>query len=278
MKIDKKHKKVAVAAVLLIAVVFVGNMVAWNNAIRSTPDDLDRIYPAEEGKTMALELAGGTESYERKIIYNANIVLEVDNVETAFYGVKAIAKEFDGFVSDSSITERYGSTQGYVVLRIPEEDFNAAVERAKMFGTLKSESMSADDVTEQHADLTARLNSLKATEERLLELIGQAESVTEIIEIEKELADIRERIESLEARLNYLDSMVEMSTIRVNLREPEGITSEFNWIEVLGDTADGFINSTKGLIVVAGTLLPFAIAGAAGWMVYKKTRKKRHGK
>ncbi|MEM5804251.1 MAG: DUF4349 domain-containing protein [Candidatus Aenigmatarchaeota archaeon] len=283
-EIMKDKKNVAIIALCaILAVYFFGSIGAMNSPYRT-----DYFYAeggqmapsasSYETKSLGAQPTGtrtSTETLEpgSKVIQNANILLEVKDVDTAFYGLKGIASDFNGFVADSSVTESYGTKSGYVVIRVPKESFNAAVEKVKTFGTVKNEHVTADDITEEYVDLTSRLNSLKASEARLIALLDKAENVSDVMEIERELTNLRERIEALEGRIRYLDSRVDMSTITVNIREPQGITSEFNLIEVLGESASGFIDSTSFIIVAVGGLLPFAIAGGAAWFVYKRAKK-----
>jgi len=290
-EITKDKKNVAIIALCAILVVsFMGSLGAMSET-RYAGGYAEGVYANQVGMPSLLPSASKTSvqtsgsqmdlltTEGRKIIQNANLDLEVSDVDQTFYSIKGISAEFDGFIADSYIYESYGTKSGYVVLRVPKANFNAALERAKMFGTVKNERVTSDDITEQYTDLSARLNSLKASENRMLVLLDRAENVSQILEIEKELANLRERIESLEGSIRYLDSRMEMSTITVNIREPQGITAQFNLNEVLSNSANGFIGSTIFIIEFIGGILPFVLVVGTGWVLYNKAKKmKQHAK
>ena len=81
--------------------------------------------------------------------------------------------------------------------------------------------MSSDDVTDQFIDLEARLRSAAHEETRLVELLGSAETVADILVIERELGRVRAEIERLQGQINFLGSRVELSTITVSLFPPD---------------------------------------------------------
>ena len=71
-------------------------------------------------------------------------------------------------------------------------------------------------MTEEFVDLKARLKAKKELEDRYLQLLEQAKNVKEMLEIERELSNIREEIEAKEGRLQYLQNKVTLSTIYIN--------------------------------------------------------------
>jgi len=77
--------------------------------------------------------------------------------------------------------------------------------------------ISSDDVTEEYIDVESRINTKKTLEKRYLELLNKATKVSEIIEIEKGLATVREEIEAKEGQLKYLQSRVAMSTVTIEM-------------------------------------------------------------
>ena len=101
-----------------------------------------------------------------------------------------------------------------MTVRVPTENFqafiNAVSEGVEYFD---QRDISRQDVTEEFIDLEARLKAKRELENRYLELLSKAKNVKEMLEIERELSNIREEIEAKQGRLNYLQDRVSVSTI-----------------------------------------------------------------
>ena len=108
----------------------------------------------------------------------------------------------------------------------PREQFFDTIDRISALGDVLSQDIASQDVTDQFIDLEARLNALKTEEASLFTLLGIADSVTDILTIERELARIRAGIERLQGQLNLLENRVAMSTITVSLFGPESLLTE----------------------------------------------------
>jgi hypothetical protein len=164
--------------------------------------------------------SGVLEQADRKVIATASVSLEVEAVQPAIASVRAIATDLGGFVEQ---LQSYGGAkqqQATVVVRVPEVQFFAALDRITVLGELQSQSVGSQDVTEQFIDIEARLKSSLRQEESLLALLNRAASVSEILTIERELARVRSEIERLQGQLSFLGRRVELATITVSLSQP----------------------------------------------------------
>jgi hypothetical protein len=82
-----------------------------------------------------------------------------------------------------------------------------------------SERTSSKDVTEEYVDLSAKLQNLEATEEQLLRIMEKAETVEEILNVQRELSRTRGEIEQTKARMQYLERTSDTSLIEVRLEQ-----------------------------------------------------------
>ncbi len=196
----------------------------------------------------------------RKIISTASLTLEVKSVEKAFTDITKIVEANQGFISGSSTYNTGGSKNGQMIIRVPQKNFYSTIEQIDALGTEKSRQISGQDVTEEWIDVGARLDNLKKQESRFQEILKNASTVKDVLEVERELERVRGEIESLTGRMNYLNQSVEMSTITVNVMEPAPIAGE-GWgiTDALREAATGFIGSVNGLIVFIGYILPIVV-------------------
>jgi precorrin-6B methylase 1 len=76
-----------------------------------------------------------------------------------------------------------------------------------------------EDVTAKYTDIDSRIKSKKAIEKRYLNILDKATKVTEILQIERELGNIRIEIERMEANLKVLSSQSHFSTIELSIKK-----------------------------------------------------------
>lgn len=199
-------------------------------------EDSSYDYVAEEGYATAPEYAmddaydsdGSTKRINgevgqnslRHVIRNGSMDLAVQDTRATMKEIKEMVNDAEGIVSNSYVYEvREGQYAGSMTLRIPEKQFDFFMEQLETYGKATNVQTGIDDVTMQYVDLESRLNNQLAQEARLVEILDMAESVEEVLEVEKELYRIRGEIESMTAQLNYLKDQVSYATINLNLRE-----------------------------------------------------------
>ena len=165
---------------------------------------------------------------KRLRIYTAELSLSVTSVEDSRDRIMLLARSFGGYVE---------SAEGdYVVTRVPAESFEEAVSTVSDVGEVRSRSISAQDVTEQFADLEKRLAIAVAARNRLQTLLEQAEKPEERVAILRDIRRLTEEIEQLRGQLKSLDESIRFSRIGVRLL-PRLVTTQatrsaipFRWI------------------------------------------------
>ncbi len=169
----------------------------------------------EGGQSTTVEIA------DRQIISQASLSVEVEDVAGAVAQVRTIAETRGGFISQLATTGTPGRQRSDLVVRVPQGEFFDTLESIKRLGKVWSENAGSEDVTEQFIDLEARLRSALREEQSLLSLLERADTVSNILTIERELARVRSEIERLQGQINYLSRRVDLATISVALFPPE---------------------------------------------------------
>jgi len=149
--------------------------------------------------------------------------------------------------------------------------------------SVTTESAQGQDVTEQFTDLEAQLRNAKAQEEEYLEILGQAETVEEILMVQSYLSSVRYTIESLEGRIQYLENRTSYSTISVAMSEEPTVripTKDFRFGATVSEAGQALVAILQNLAVAAiwlvvvggGILLP---AGLVVWAIVRIVAKSR---
>jgi Na+-transporting methylmalonyl-CoA/oxaloacetate decarboxylase gamma subunit len=206
---------------------------------------------------------------ERKIIRNAELQLETDAPEEAQRKIAAIVEGKDGFViesaqssSDVRATARDTVT---MTLRVPAAKFNESIDEIrKTASRVIVETVKGEDVTEEFIDVEARLKASKSLEAQFLEIMKQAKTVEDALNVQRELAKVRGEIEKIEGRKRFLENQAAFSTIKIQLKTPAAFTSGSAGFsdrlrESVGDGFDAALNFVLGLVTLVLALLPFLV-------------------
>lgn len=156
--------------------------------------------------------------YEKKIVYTYNITVQTQEFDTLKDALYERVQQFGGFV-ESSYLDSYDSRVLSMTVRLPQEKATEFLDFIGESGNVTSQSESATDRTLEYVDIDSRLNSYNEELKTLEGLSKQAETVTELLEIENTIAEVRGNRDSLQSQLNNIDDKVNYSTIYLDLRE-----------------------------------------------------------
>ncbi|UTX54200.1 DUF4349 domain-containing protein [Leucobacter aridicollis] len=221
------------------------------------------------------------QSESRSIIRSASLALTVKSVRAAADDVAEVAKRLDGSVSSQSISGDGGAAAtGEVSLRVPAERLDEAVLELSKLGDVTSDSRSADDVTETHVDLAARVAALESSVKRLTDLMAGAATTSELIEAESALSARQQELDGLKAQLESLEGQVSQASIWVSLSEqsplPGGGPSSF-WDALKAGVASigsFFVGAFVGLGFALPWLALLAIVAVAVLIPLRRRRRR----
>src|SRR5262249_51803591 len=129
----------------------------------------------------------------RKIIYNADVQLVVEDLPNAEDSLKQLLRKYDGFIAQSELTGSAGARRsGHWRLRIPVEGFDEFLSELVKLGVPERNKTDSQDVTDQFYDLEARVKNRKSEEESLRKLLEQTTGKMEdILAVRRELNQVR---------------------------------------------------------------------------------------
>ena len=156
---------------------------------------------------------------ERQIIRTGTLSVVVAELAAAVTQVEDIVAGISGaFVAASNIQQDDPRQVSTITVRVPVETFDATLAALRNVGAeVIDEDIRSQDVTAQYTDLTARLRNATAAEQQLLDILTRAQSVQDTIEVQRELTQVRERIEVLQGQLNVLTNQTSLATIVLRL-------------------------------------------------------------
>ena len=199
-----------------------------------------------------------TEAADRKIIRNAEITIEVPSTTDAQHQVTSIAETRGGFVVTSEAKQRESNDPAQrtldikLVVRVPSNQFGRAFDEIKkLAGNTPSENVTSQDVTEDFIDLEARIKTQKALEVQFLEIMRQANKISDALEVQRQIAEVRTDIEKLEGRKRFLENRSSLSTINVNIQTPKPViaVTETGFRQSLREAVSDSISLASDLVL-----------------------------
>lgn len=210
---------------------------------------------------------------EREIIATAEVTLRSEDVRATVDAIESIAASVSGFVSGRDVQNNPDDpdrTRATVVVRVPTAKLDSVIDRVQEEGDLVRVLSDEQDVTQEVVDVNSRVESARASVDRIRTLLSEANTLGNVVRIESELSRREADLESLLAQQRALADQTEMATLSVTVLAPEAVeptpTTEPEDEEGFVAGLDRGWNALVDVVVVAlttfGVLLPFLIAGA----------------
>lgn len=249
------------------------------------------LYEGAVSKDASFNSESSRANVDRKIIKNGSLSLLVEKAEEAVMDISGIAENAGGFVenatlSDSSdcIYERLDYSRpclqqavksGNITIRIPASKFDDSFSAIKKLAIkINSENNNSRDVSAEFTDQQAKLKNLKAEEVQYQDIMRRAVKIEDVLNVAKQLSDVRSRIDVLQGQINYLSRQVDMSTISVDLRSEASVSSvgsEWRPLSIAKQALQDMLTSlTKYVdaVIVFVINIPVLILQILAWAIY----------
>ena len=216
----------------------------------------------------------------RLIVRTGQAGIEVDSLERSMAELRRIVQRVGGFVADASVQSGRNQLRSATLqLKVPASRFDDLTEGLEPLGRLQFVNVSAEDVSEEFVDLTARVANGHRLEDRLVELLRtRTGKLQDVLSVERELARVREEIERMEGRMRFLKTSAQLSTLSVNLYEPAPIVASHPGRSVIGEAFKtawrNFVGVLAGGIASLGFVVPIVILGWGALILGRKYKRK----
>lgn len=217
---------------------------------------------APADKTGADLSSATIQNIESKIIRNASIRMQVEKIASARKALLSETKKLKGYLESEHQSNNNYNSELQLTLRIPNTEFEKFLDASTSVGSyVESKDITTEDVTDTYVDLSARLKTKKEVHARYLEFLKRANKIQDVLEVENEIRQLQEEIESTEARLRVLNDKVSYSTIQITVYElkPVGSTPQIGYISKLGTAFMGGWNGLMSFTIGVVHLWPFIL-------------------
>jgi len=238
--------------------------------MREVPEDGEMVY--KDSEKIGLE---------RKLIYNLDYTLTVSEPKQAINEIITQTNKLSGYMVESRLSADNGkSTNAHIVVKIPQDKMEQMSVYLESLGTVNNQTTYTDDVTMEYYDTEARLQVLQKEEERMLSFMEkETATIQDLLAIEREISQVREKRESLQARMNVLKNQTDYSQFNIRLQQslneisaPQGTIA--NAKKALVNSVNSMIKLFNWLIIAFLVVLPYLVLVALAYYLFRILKKK----
>ncbi len=251
--------------------------VATRTVAENSPTDSFRGYgypPPVTVPQLTLQTAQpGAQPAERLIVHDGSLTVVANDTRQARQAVMDMVSEYaaeGAFVVSSNETYPSSGQMPMIsmVLRVPVIHYDESMTRLAGLGIqVLNRTETAQDVTQDYVDTTARIQALETSRARLLEIIKEAKNTDDLLRAEQELSSREAELESAKARQLNLSKTAALSSITVELRPT--VTSQpvadsgWNPAATLHNAVSALLTTLRGIadgaIFFAVTTVPWLV-------------------
>lgn len=277
-----------ITSLVLLAIMLIGcgsGEATGNRAASSPAPGSDAMMETASAPAEGSTGGGFTSAIaNRQIIVTGDLTVRVDDVSAAEKRAEQLVKTAGGFVSNMDSNKADSKMpRSTMTFRVPAGRYDGVLDQLAGMGTELQRGRNADDVTDQLVDMEANLRALRAQENSYLRILDRATKITDILEIQGKLTEIRTMIERLDAQRASLKDRVAYSTLTLTLTQTAENAPETdpNWFGETWSSATTALQSTlKGLATMGIWLFVYlpiwgTIIGAIVWFTIWSGRKSK---
>ncbi|WP_436762093.1 DUF4349 domain-containing protein [Streptosporangium sp. V21-05] len=222
---------------------------------------------------------------DRAIVYTAEMTVRAKDVTAAADRARQLVTTAGGYLArERSDAHSDGEGSATLVFKIPPGNYPGTLDRlGRDLGTRESLQQNTKDVTEQVADVESRLKSAKAALDSLRTLLKRANTIGEVLDVEREVSNRESELESLQARQRTLASQTSMATLTLNLVGPAAVVQKEDdepagFLGGLKTGWSAFVSAVKIGLTLLGVLLPWLVLIGLVWLVLAFLLRLRRGR
>ncbi|SEB41718.1 DUF4349 domain-containing protein [Paenibacillus sp. GP183] len=205
----------------------------------------------------------GSEGFNRKLIYKANLVMPVKDYSAAQTQLRDLVALSGAYILQFSESTNSGEKGGSFTIKVAANGFVPLLDGLEKISPSYQRNVQGQDVTEEYVDLSSRLKAKQVVETRLLAFMDKATKTDELLAFSNELAKVQGEIEQIKGRMRYLDQNVSYSTVELRMYQQTGSKPPFDpnkGIALSDRLQNAWIASLNVLTVVLQGILVFMAA------------------
>ena len=219
---------------------------------------------------------------EKKVIKTGGLSYSVESTKDEYNRLTNLLKQYNAYIASENENKGYDRINYNMSVKVPPQHFDALIADVTKDRKLENRWVSTDDVTDRYYDLQSRIANKKKLEERYQEILKKAVTVKDILEVERNLNQVRGEIESLQGQFKLLSHKIAYSTLDLSFYEliPYELNQEQRpgfGTRLANSISAGWQGFLTFLVYILA-LWPFGVVALGVVWIVKKVRAKRKAK
>ena len=229
----------------------------------------------------------------QKLVRKMRLEAETEDMDPLLKTIDEKIAELSGYVENREVYngsqyDSYRYRHAEMTVRIPVEQLDSFVALVTEKANITARNETVDNITLSYVATQSRITALETEQTRLLELLAKAENMSDLLEIEKRLTDVRTELEEVTSQLRVYDNLVDYGTVYLNITEVREYTIIEEPETVWQRIGRGFMKSLENIgdffvelfvfVIVALPYLLFIGAVVTGIILLIRHRKKKNKK
>ena len=242
---------------------------------------------------MAGEVGQSVPNTEQKLIKTIRMETETEDLDALLPQINAKISALGGYVENQELYNgssysSYRHRSASLTVRIPAEQLDSFTEDVKGVSNVVSYNESTENVTLRYVSTESRMKALEVEQERLLELLAKAENMSDLLEIEARLTDVRYELESVTSQLRVLANQVDYATVHLYISQVKVYTEteeQTVWQRIgsgfkenLKDMGENLTDFFVWIVTYSPQLILWAVVIAVAVTVLRKRIAKKRAK
>ena len=218
--------------------------------------------------------------WDKKIIKTAHVTLELKDYASYNNAIHAKLKGYGAYVAQEQQNQTDEQITNEISIKVPVDKFDELMNSLSGDGIkVLEKNISTEDVTGEVVDTKARMEAKKQVRDRYLELLKQAHSMKDILEVQGEINSIQEDIESAAGRVDYLVHASAYSTVNLKyFQYLNGVTAKDIEPTFFSKFSGAFKDGSSvisNLLLFIISIWPLIIAGTILAIYFRKWKVKK---
>ena len=224
---------------------------------------------------------------DQKLVYTASVAIDTTDYQASVAALRDLMAQTGAFAQSEDEWVWSGDDCHVleVTLRVPREGYETLMAGIDAVGTVTNRTAQVTNITRTYNDNEAVIEGLEIQEQRLLEMMGQADTVEEMLLVEDRLSEVQTQLNRARTSRETMDADVSLSTVEVRINEVrhETVTGGESYLTRVGrafvEMWDGFVEGVGdffiGLIYAIPAIVIVALAVLLGRKGVRRIRARR---
>ena len=190
---------------------------------------------------------------EPRIAYSAELSVVAREFAHARSSLEEILERHRGYVAKLRMVGEPSGSVLSATLRVPSSEYRSALTEFKSVGLVEHEEEAADEITQQHSELDARLVNAQNEEQRILQLLqnrSDKDRYNDPGSLQRQVALLRGEIERMQTERYSSASHVTFANVSFSLREERTPVAETIGAKLRAAAVGGLSDASESISAI----------------------------